>query len=134
VDCFGRLERGKVGYLDAEGEIVIVEGWPLVGSEIKVWDLEKLLPTGKLVGIRSQRLEESAVFEKQGPKFVDAECDGQVLLEFKGHSVPCLDIWKGFVRVGLDGFAYEMPKRGSGIARSLFSKAFAMAEAIRAGP
>jgi hypothetical protein len=41
---------GKVGYLDAEGEIVIVEGWPLVGKEIKVWDLEKLLPPGKLVG------------------------------------------------------------------------------------
>jgi hypothetical protein len=39
---------GEVGYLDADGRIVVVHGWPLVERDRKVWALEDLLPAGRL--------------------------------------------------------------------------------------
>jgi hypothetical protein len=43
-----------------------------------------------------------------------AACDGLVLIEFKGHSVPRLDILSGFMRMGAAA-VYAKALRGSGI-------------------
>jgi hypothetical protein len=132
--------------LDEQGKIVVVEEQDLGGWETKVWPLEKLLPHGKLVGVRGQGLEEgdSRLGELDSaleprvrswpPVAADAECEGRVLIEFKGQTVPFLDILKWVVGLDRVWVAYGVPVQGSGIARNLFSKAFAMAEAIRAGP
>jgi hypothetical protein len=78
--------------------------------------------------------EEGLCCGKQESISVDADCDGMALIEIKRHWMPCLDILKGEEWLGRDWEVDWMPLLGSGIARSLFSKAFAMAEAIRAGP
>jgi hypothetical protein len=44
----GSRSYGEVGYLDADGRIILVRGWPMVGRELKVWALEDLLPAARL--------------------------------------------------------------------------------------
>ena len=50
---------GEVGYLDADGRIVVVHGWPLVERDRKVWALEDLLPSGRLEQYLEQYLEQN---------------------------------------------------------------------------
>ncbi|MBP6720994.1 MAG: hypothetical protein KA239_01640, partial [Bacteroidia bacterium] len=39
---------GQVGYKNANGQIIVVKGWPEIGREIKVWALEDLHPPALL--------------------------------------------------------------------------------------
>jgi hypothetical protein len=110
-----RMHMGKAGYLDGNGEIVIVEGWPLVGREIKVCNLEKLLPPGRLVRLEQTVNEENvAVATEHDTEGVDLVGAGGFLIEFKRHYVPGLDIWKAFGLCSVEA-AYVRPERGSGI-------------------
>jgi hypothetical protein len=135
---------GKVGYLDENGEIVIVEGWPEVGREIKVWNLERLLPPGKLLGVseyghqgfglsETEKRDGYVAFATDHDTFsVDLVGENGVLVESKGQFVPVLYRERSrFHHCGsLQGFVSAGDYLDFGIARILFSKAFAMAEAI----
>jgi hypothetical protein len=50
---------GEVGYLDADGRIVVVHGWPLVERDRKVWALEDLLPAARLERYLERYLEQN---------------------------------------------------------------------------
>jgi hypothetical protein len=158
-DRRNRPSFGKVGYLDAEGKIVIVEGWPKVGKEIKVWSLRDLLPPGRLVPLCDRSVQASgleggftqaglfsAVFvmcsavetaghsgEVTAAPEVDGGYNGMVIMEFKGHHVPWLDIiGRGLSELSKTAFRNSGVRYEGLVART--SVGASEGSAIRAGP